>query len=345
MSSSLQIQLAKKYHVDDLPGAALTGTRLNGILNKIEAGDALSALALSFLETRGFTALKALSSCQIDLEAYRNQAAQERAERMKLAEETAVLEEAERSRQTETQRAAIKAHFDAMKNDPVLRRRREAKELRARFYIGFVEPEHFPRVMSLLRQVSNRQRLRPEDVAWLSTEADYCWTSKLQKAWHELEAEALSKAWEDNRDPWDAVNASGHWRKAGNPDMALLITEAALLKTGLKPKLRSALATTRGGAMRDLCRLGEAKTMGMEAHELSPADFRPCTLLGAVHIELGELDSGHKWYQRAEALGAERHSIDQELRALLVGLAPNESQRFRDFLLKQDPMRFSWVRG
>ena len=62
----------------------------------------------------------------------------------------------------------MKAHFAAMANDPVLRRKREAKELRGRFEIGFVESEHLRRVMSLLRQVSDRQRIKPEDVAWLS---------------------------------------------------------------------------------------------------------------------------------------------------------------------------------
>ena len=344
MPNSLQTGLAEKYYVDDLPGASLGGARLNGILQKIEAGDTLTVLAQSFLTTNHLRALQALTSGQIDMDAFQNRAAQEREARIQTAKERAVEAMAERTRQAEASALAMKAHFAAMANDPVLRRKREAKELRGRFDIGFVQPEHFRRVMSLLKQVSDRHRLKPEDVAWLSTEASYCWTEAMQRAWHQLEAEALSKAWESDGDPWDSVNASGHWRKAGKPEMALAITAAALSKTGPNPKIRSAIATTRGGAMRDVRRLADAKALGMDAHSLTPSDFRPCTLLGAVHIELGELEAGHKWYQKAETLGADRHAIDQELRALLVRSDPVERQRIRDFLMVQDPLRFAWLR-
>ena len=52
MPKSLQTGLAEKYYVDDLPGASLGGARLNGILQKIEAGDKLTALAQSFLDDK-----------------------------------------------------------------------------------------------------------------------------------------------------------------------------------------------------------------------------------------------------------------------------------------------------
>lgn len=344
MSNSHQAGLAEKYYVDDLPGASLGGARLNGILQKIEAGDKLTALAQSFLAANHLVALQSLTSDQIDREVFETRAAREREARIQKAQKSAVEAVAERTRQVEASALAMKAHFAAMANDPVLRRKREAKELRGRFDIGFIESEHLRRVMSLLRQVSDRQRLKPDDVAWLSTEASYCWTDALQQIWHQLEAEALTKAWENNGDPWDAVNASGHWRKAGKADMALVITEAELSKAGTSPKLKSALATTRGGAMRDVHRLADAKALGIDAHNFSPSDFRPCTLLGAVHIELGELETGHKWYQKAESLGAERHAIDQELRALLVRTDPIERQRICAFLIRQDPIRFAWLR-
>ena len=53
MSGSSQAGLAERYLVDDLPGAALVGARLNGILQKIEAGETLTSLAQSFLMSRG----------------------------------------------------------------------------------------------------------------------------------------------------------------------------------------------------------------------------------------------------------------------------------------------------
>lgn len=41
-----------------------------------------------------------------------------------------------------------------MENDPVLRKRREARKLRDRFDIGFIESEHYPRAMRRLKQVA-----------------------------------------------------------------------------------------------------------------------------------------------------------------------------------------------
>lgn len=136
---------------------------------------------------------------------------------------------AERAACDEAKAATIKETFAALANDPVLRRKREARELRQRFGIGYVESEDYPRVMALLRQVANRKRLKAEDVAWLKTGADYCWTDALQKAFHVLEAEALTKAWETSGDPWDAVNASAEWRKADRPEQALRLTGRLIL--------------------------------------------------------------------------------------------------------------------
>ena len=345
MSGSSQTGLAEKYLVDDLPGAALVGARLNGILQKIEAGETLTSLAQAFLTSGGLNSLLALATGQIDRPAFEEAAARERSARIQSAKDEADRVAAEQARKAEAMDVAVKARFAAMENDPVLRRKREARELRDRFGIGFIETEHYPRAMRLLKQVANGNRLAPEDVAWLSTEAVDCWTDALQQAWHRLEAVALTKAWEESRDPWDAVNASAHWRKADEPQQALEVTEAALGKAGRSPKPRSALLTTRGGAMRDAGRLTEARTLGLEAHELTPADFRPCTLLGAVSMGLGDLAAGYEWYAKAEALGAERRAIDQDLRALLIRSEPDARDRIRNYLLEQDPERFAWLRN
>lgn len=338
------ISLAGKYLVDDLPGAAQIGARLHDILTKIDAGESLTRLSQEFLTTKGLEALYSLVSGRIHWEAFQQKAAVERAQRIEQATVRAAEEAAELAALATERDAAVKAHFAAMANDPKLRRQREAKELRQRFGIGYVESEHYPRVMALLRRVSDGQRLSSDEVAWLQTEAEYCWTDELQKTWHMMEAEALSASWRELGDPWDAVNASSHWRKAGRPNMALPLTEAALVRAGTAPKIRSALTTTRGGALRDLRRLDEAKALGLEAHRLTPTDFRPCTLLGAVHIELGDLASGHDWYVKAEKLGADRRSVDQDLRALLTRASKTEQHRIREFLIAQDPDRFAWLR-
>ncbi len=344
MSGSHQAGLAEKYLVDDLPAAALVGARLNGVLQKIETGETLTAYAQAFLSSTGLNSLLAFATGQIDRPAFEAAAARERSDRVQSAKDQAVRVAAEQARKAEASAATVKPHVFAMEIDPVLRRKREARALRDRFDIGFIEPEHYPRAMRLLRQVASGNRLAPEDVAWLRTEAADCWTDALQQAWHRLEAVALTRAWEESRDPWDAVNASAHWRKADEPQQALEVTGAALAKVGRSAKPRSALLTTRGGAMRDAWRLSEARTLGLEAHELTSYDFRPCTLLGAVSMGLGDLATGREWYAKAEALGADSRAIDQDLRALLIRSEPDARDRIRNYLLEQDPERFAWLR-
>jgi hypothetical protein len=343
MTYDKSIDLAEHYLLEDVPGAKQTGARLHGILMKIDAGEPLSRLAGEFLSASGLYALKALSDGEIGRATFRQNAEMERAKRV---EQTAIRVQekaADEARAAAQRKAAVKALFTERANDPKLRRQKEAKELRQRFGMGYIEPEHYPRVMGLLRSLSAGKRLQPEDIVWLKTEADDCWTAELERAWHISEAEALSVAWQKRADPWDAINASSHWRKADEPARAVLLTKAAKAKVGANKKARSALATTCGGALRDLHRREEAKALAIEAHHLTPADFRPCTLAGAVFMELGDLAAGHSWYAKAETLGADRLSVDQDLLALIASAPKSEQQRIREFLLKQDPERFSWL--
>ena len=275
MTRYLHADLAERYFLEDLPGATQLGARLNGILLKIDAGEQVTALQRQFLAMSGLHALITLADGKTTLGEFRAAAEQEQAARIEEAAVKTLKDAAELAERAEAKAAAVKATFAAMANDPALRRKREAKELRQRFGVGYIESEDYPRAMALLRQVANGQRLKVEDLVWLKTEAEYCWTDELQRAWHALEAAALTEAWESSGDPWNVVNASGHWRKAGEPERALRLTEAALAQVRPSPKLRSALATTRGGAMRDLRRLDEAKALASEAHELTSSDYRP----------------------------------------------------------------------
>ncbi len=337
-------RLAKQYFVDDLPGASQTGARLSGILLKIASANEVSQLSLSWLTTNRLYALHALACGSINWEAYERAAKLEQSARVEHAIEQAATNAAALASQAAQRAADLKDYFAAKANDPKLRRQKEAKELRSRFGIGYVDADHYPRVMSLLRRVSNGDRLHADDVVWLQTEVEDCWTEELQRAWNAIEAEALTRAWNKSGDPWDAINASSHWRKAAKPNSALDLTEAALAKDRLASKEHSALLTTRGGALRDLRRLEEAKSVGLEAHRLMPDDFRPCTLLGAVQIELGDLVMGHSWYVKAEKLGAARRAVDQDLRSLLARASKSEQLRIREFLIAQDPERFAWLR-
>ena len=341
-------ELAKRYFVDDLPGALRSGARLYGILEKINNGQTLSAMSQSFLERVGLHALNEFASGKIDLEVFNSRAGPEKVARIAATRLQKKLDAAENA-QKATQKAAAmdaasKAYFQAMENDPVLRRKREAKKLRERYGLGYIEPEHYPRVIKLLKQIDSGTRSKPADIAWLKIKAVDCWTTEIRAAYHRLEAKALAKEWKHKGGFWMAVNASAHWRKANEPLESLKITDEALKRNISAPKIRSALCTTRGGAMRDLGRLDEAEVLGREAHDLTPTDFRPCTLLGALAMQRGDFQSGQSWYRKAEALGADTYAIDQDLRSVLASAASDVKEELCTFLLSQDSQRYAWVR-
>ena len=84
--------------------------------------------------------------------------------------------------------------------------------------------------------------------------------------------------------------------------------------------------------------------MGETAHTLTPQDYRPCTLLGAVHMELRHFESGHEWYEKARELGAPEQGIDSELRSIFQQLDPAGREAMKSFLLAEDSHRYSWLK-
>lgn len=64
------------------------------------------------------------------------------------------------------------------------------------------------------------QRFSEEDFVWLSSVGEDYFTEKLRTAYHRLEAGFFAGEFKKTRDPWAAVNASGHYRKCDSADKA-----------------------------------------------------------------------------------------------------------------------------
>jgi len=230
-------------------------------------------------------------------------------------------------------------------SDPRWVAKREAGDLRLKYAVAFVEEEdHFKRLMAILRKIDSGCRLPEEDVVWLSGEGrDYA-SNEILSVHNRLEADFCIAQYKRTGDVWQAVNASGHLRKcdASNEAHELL---AAIEDSRIKQnKLRSAVLTTHGGVMRDLGRVSEALKFGEEAHLLLPGSFRPCTLLGALNIELGNVEAGHEWYRKAEERGAATDSIVSELRSVLARMSVDKREEVISELLGIDPDRYSAFR-
>lgn len=179
--------------------------------------------------------------------------------------------------------------------------------------------------MSVLRKLEGGARLGKQELALLSSVVGDQSRPLLARTYHLREASYLAKKFRRTGDPWTAINASGNYRKGGEPDAALEILAGVTPIHLESPTICSALCTTKGGVMRDLGRLDEALSLGEQAHRFAPSDFRPCTLMGAAHVEFGNLLEGRAWYARAEERGAAVSRINEGLQ-ILVGQAPTATQ-------------------
>ena len=199
------------------------------------------------------------------------------------------------------------------------------------------------RMMQILDRLENVAGLADDDVVWLKT-CDH-FSSKIRRTFHENEAELCRREFEKSGDIWQAINANSHFRKANLSEKGLRLVES-ITTDSLKNKLQhSALLTTKGGSYRDLGRLPEAMSSAEEAHALNPKSYHPCTLLGAIHYELGEFDLGDAWFAKAVERGAKQDVVDGELRSLLKRVGPEKQREIADHLLRSDSQRYAWVKS
>ncbi len=344
---------SRYYFVDDRADASVPATRLRNVLDALQQGRPLSALALKYLQQQGLAALHRFAQGESTYESFSTSAQAEQAKRVAAAENDRVaqqaarlIEEAAYRAREQAKRAKFEAERRARETDPRYLAKIAGQQLRARYDVdGYIEEALFARLMDLLRRVDGGGRLTDDDVLWLTTEAEAYFSKALRSVFHEREANFFATEFERTCDPWDAINASGHYRKCDQADRAhSLLTSIPLASQGT-PKIKSAICTTHGGVMRDLGRVDEALQLGTDAHALTPKDFRPCTLLGAVCIESGDVATGMEWYRKAESRGAASRSVDHELRGIFSRVDNEKREQLKSILLREDPIRFAWAIG
>lgn len=358
MTELNQIDLACLYFVSDLPGANIPATRLRNILDALQQGRQLSARALEYLQEQGLLALQQLARGETTYEMFCETAGTEHAKRQQAAEVDRVARDAARLIKEEEYKAAEAVRAASYQRDrdraeearraqerePKYIAKMKSQQLRKRYGLDqFIEAQAFARVMDILHRLDSGGRLDDTDVLWLTTEGKGYYTEILQAAFHEREAEFYAAEYSRTSDPWNVVNASGHYRKCGQARKAHDLLTSIPAQQEMTSKLKSAIRTTHGGVMRDLDCMDEALALGDQAHALTPRDFRPCTLLGAVNIELGNLAIGWEWYRKAEERGATERSIDYDLRGIFLRANDARRLQIRSFLLREDPARYAWV--
>nr|WP_320136078.1 hypothetical protein [uncultured Amphritea sp.] len=351
MRANKQSELAIYYCVDDLPGASVPASRLFTILERLQQGLPLSSFALTYLERQGLLALHKYASKGCAAEDFLPDAKSEQAQRKQKAEVLRLAKAEEQKKREEARQAEIKlaqqkatAARKALESDPKYIAKMKNIKLRARYDLDqFIEKHCFANLMDILRRIDAGKRLSESDVVWLSTDGGDYYSDRLRSAHHSLEAEFYASEFRKNQDPWMAVNASSHYRKASKADMADKLLSTINIEKKKSPKIKSALLTTLGGVKRDLGKKNEALAFGEQAHHLMSKDFRPCTLLGAVYMETGSYALGQEWYAKAVERGASERAIDSDLRSIFMRADKVSKEGIRAHLLRVDPIRYCWV--
>ena len=350
--STLASELALRYVVDDLPGAGVPCSRIQNILDAFSHGRSLSVGGEEFLRSRELFALIALAKGEMDADAFRSSALTEQQSRLLKTEKERQLrikQAAVEAAEIEARRRVMLAGLEAARlreaRDPRNIAKRRNGRLREKFLVDcYVDEDAYPRLMSILEVLDVAQRLSESDVEWLASVGREYRTPTMMHAYHRSESDHYVQEFKDTGNIWCAVSASGHLRKCNASTEAHDLL-SAIPERSLKPaKLKAAVFTTHGGALRDLAHHEDAKHFAMQAHTLLDADYRPCTLLGAIHIEMGEIAQGHEWYCEAEARGAPSGHIDGELRTILRRLPKARRIAIINELIATDASRYEWMR-
>ncbi|SDU29745.1 hypothetical protein [Halopseudomonas salegens] len=309
---------------------------LSNILNALYQGRPLSVAYLNYLKLK-FQPIYQLAIGQATYESYISDF-----DATEAAHKTAELARLEQADAHRLRRKQAEAARIAQENDPAYIAQKKHEEKCGRY--GIASSNQLPeQLIPILDKLDNGTALSVDEYLWLTSSGKRYFTVQVQRGYHRCQAELCVNDFNRTQYPWHAINGSGHYRKCDMPDEALQLLDRTDMSLLTSHKLKSAFFTTRGGVMRDLCRFKQAVELGMRAYELTPKDFRPCTLLGAVHMELGNYRLGHDWYTKAIMLGADERSVDSELKRIYAQTDKATRKRMKASLLAEDSMRFSWV--
>lgn len=351
MSESRSNDPAFYYCVDDLPGAHIPASRLSNILEILKQGKPLSAIAMGYLQTQGLEALHLHLTACTAVEDFQKAARSEQSKRKQAAQEFRLLCAAEQAARelalavkAKLVRDQAEAERRALEQDPKYIAKVKNQKLRERYDLDiFIERGCFAQLMDILRRVDTGKRLTDADALWLSVQAKDYYSDPLRAAFHKLEAVYFAGEFKKTQDPWMAVNASSHYRKCGQASAASELLNPIDVDRLKSPKVKSAVCTTHGGVKRDLRLWDDAIALGVRAHGFMERDFRPCTLLGAVHMEVGNYELGQGWYAKGIERGASERSVSEDLRSIFFRANKAKQEEMRAYLLGVDPKHYSWV--
>ena len=197
------------------------------------------------------------------------------------------------------------------------------------------------RVDKLLTQL-RRKPLSSDEMKWLQ---DIGFSNELIERKNHIQlAHQHYQNWKQKNMPWELVNASAAYRKGGELKKIrkTLNEQYPFSHSGKDKKLKSALLTTYGGVCRDQEDFSRGLELGHEAHKVTPLNFRPCTLLGAIYLSTGEFDLGHEWYNKAKERGFSQDAYDNDIRSVFFRASVEIKTRLKQNLIATGH-KYEWL--
>ena len=117
----------------------------------------------------------------------------------------------------------------------------EKRKLRQKYDIRHVKVQHRSPLQKILLKLEKGDRISKENVLWLSTNGCFFKYPEIKRKFHLNEAKCYLQFFEKDNDPWHAVNASSHFRKANLPTEALKVLSKIDVTSQQNKHLKSAL--------------------------------------------------------------------------------------------------------
>ncbi|WP_111858770.1 hypothetical protein [Acinetobacter sp. CFCC 10889] len=231
--------------------------------------------------------------------------------------------------------------------DPVYIAKQKEQALLKKYEINEYTTDALPiKLPEILSKLDRDIRLSQDEAVWLNTLGKDFFSGKVRHKFHRLEANYYLQEYKKNvKNIWNAINASSQLRKCQASLEAEELLKSITVSDKKDKKLLSAYFTTLGGVRRDLRKVNIAIDNAFKAHNLTPDNYRPCTLLGAIYMETYQYTLGHEWYEKAIERGATDQSINADLKSIISKMDKTKRNEMIEHLLKLDHLTYSWLKS
>jgi len=188
----------------------------------------------------------------------------------------------------------------------------------------------------ILKKLDKGKRLVPEEAAWLHAEKLLYPEQKIFTSYHKNEASFYEHEYKRSDNKWNLANASSHWRKAGEPEQALKQTDTLKFNKIKDKRLKSALLTTKGGALRDMRALDQAEQCALQAINAHSNTHHPYTLMGALCYETGRYVQGDEYFEEAIKREASPRDEDAEIKRIIEKADQTQCLEIVQYRLQKD---------